>query len=64
MESLIIDIKSKDDLKFFAELAKKMGFKSRVLSLEEKEDIGMLKAIKEGATGDYVTKESVLKAII
>ena len=63
MESLVINIKSKKDAKFFAELAEKMGFKSHILSLEEKEDIGLARAIKEGATGNYVSKEIILKAL-
>jgi len=63
MESLVIDVKSKKDLKFFAELAAKMGYKSHVLSLEEKEDIGFGRAIEEGRKGDYVSKETVLKAL-
>ena len=63
MESLVIDIKSKKDLKFFAELAQKMGFKSHVLTLEEKEDIGLGNAIKEAVQKDYVSKESVIKAL-
>lgn len=63
MESLVIDIKSKKDLKFFTELAPKMGFKSHVLTLEEKEDIGLGNAIKEAVQKDYVSKESVIKAL-
>ena len=63
MESLVIDIKSKKDLKFFAELAQKMGFKAHVLSLDEKEEIALGNAIKEGAKGDYVSKNAVLKAL-
>lgn len=63
MESIIIDINNKKEAKFFAELVKKLGFTSRVLTAEEKEDIALVKAIDEGKKGKYVSRESVMKAL-
>ncbi len=63
MESIIININNKKDAKFFAELAHKLGFSSRVLTAEEKEDIALVKAIEEGKKGAYVKRETVMKAL-
>ena len=42
---------------------RKIKLNSIGFSLEEKEDIGLARAIKQGAKGKYVSKESVLKAL-
>jgi hypothetical protein len=63
MELVIRNIKSKTDLKFFQQLAKRLGLKTTKLTDEEKEDIGMGKAIKEAKKGDFVSREEVIKAL-
>ena len=63
MESIIINIPSKKELKFLTELAEKMGFTSRKLSPQEKEDMAMVNAITEAKQGDFVSRESVMKAL-
>jgi hypothetical protein len=40
-----------------------MGYKSRVLTDEEKEDMELLKAMKEGRKGKYVAREAVMKKL-
>jgi hypothetical protein len=42
---MIINAKSKSELNIFEELAKRLGLKSKVLSQEEMEEIGLLKAM-------------------
>jgi hypothetical protein len=45
------------------EIARKFGIKTRKLSIEDIEDIGLLKAIKEGETGEYVNTDQFLESI-
>ena len=63
MELVIRNIKSKQDFKLFAELATRLGLKTTDLSSEEKEDIALDKAIEEARKGDFVSRESVMKAL-
>ena len=59
MELVIKDIKSREDIKLFTELAKRLGLKTAKLSLEEKEDIGLGKAIEQARKGEYASEEKV-----
>ncbi len=60
MQTLILNGESAGDIKLIAEIAKKMGLKAKILSEEEKEDIGMLNAIKKGRTKKYIDTESFI----
>jgi hypothetical protein len=63
MDLVIKNINSKTDIKFFNELAKRLGLKTAELSLEEKEDIAMGKAIEEGLKSGFSDEASVLKTL-
>lgn len=63
MELLIRNIKAKGDIKLISELAARLGLKTSQLSLEEKEDIGLAIAIKEGRKSGYVSEETVMKTL-
>lgn len=63
METMVIKLKSKRDKSLFSELAKRLGLKSMVLSEEDKEDLGLLKAMLEAKRGEYVAKEKVMKVL-
>ena len=60
MQTLVLNGESAADIKLIAEIAKKMGLKAKILSEEEKEEIGMLNAIKKGRTKQYVNTESFI----
>ncbi|CAN5872366.1 hypothetical protein BH24BAC1_BH24BAC1_12050 [soil metagenome] len=60
MESLLIHPDSQEDLTLLLALAKKMGISARVITEEEKEDLGLLKAMEEGRTTDFVSRSSIL----
>lgn len=60
MQTLVLNGESAADIKLIAEIAKKMGLKAKILSEAEKEDIGMLNAIKKGRTKQYVNSESFI----
>jgi hypothetical protein len=63
METAVLQANSKADLKMLTDLAKKIGITVKYLTEEEKEDIGMLQAIKEGRTGKYVKTDSYLQKL-
>jgi hypothetical protein len=63
MTTLVINLKSKKDIPLFYALAERLHHKASILSEEDKEDIGLLKAMLEGKKGEYVSKETVLKAL-
>ena len=60
MKSAILTSESKKDLQLLIDLAKKIGVKTRMLTDEQLEDIGLVKAIKEGRTGTYVDTDKFL----
>jgi hypothetical protein len=44
-------------------VAEKMGIKTKYLSEEEIEDMGLGKAIMEGKTGEYIDTDEFLKSL-
>ncbi len=62
MELLIENIKSRQDRKMLVNLVKRLGFSSRDLSEEEKEDFALGKAIEQ-RTGDYVDYKDVMQLL-
>jgi len=63
MDTLIINLKSKKDRLPFYALAERLHLKASILSEEDKEDYGLLKAMLKAKKGDYVDKETILKAL-
>lgn len=64
METLLLISKSKENLKLLADLAKKIGVSVKYLTNEEKEDIGLLNAIKTGRTGELIDTDKFLQNLI
>jgi len=63
MQTLVLKSDSASNIKLIAEIAKKMGVKAKILTDEEKEDIGMLNAIMKGKTGQYIDNEDFVKML-
>ena len=63
METLILTGDKKSEMNLIGEIARKFGIKTRKLSMEDMEDIGLLKAIKDGETGEYVNTNEFLDSI-
>ncbi len=63
MKTLVVTSDNANELKVLKYLAEKMGMAAEVLSEEEKEDMGLLKAMMEGKQNDYVSEDEVLKAL-
>ena len=64
METVVLQGKSKSDLKALIEIAKKLGIMVRYLTEEEQEDIGLMDAMKQGRTKKYVNTDSFVKKLI
>ena len=63
MEAAIIYSEKSSDIKLMSDIAKKMGFKIKILSKESNEDIAILNAIKAGNSGVYIDTTKFLKKI-
>lgn len=63
MQTAIFNTDSKPNLKLLIELAKKLGIKTKILTDDEYEEIGLANAIKKGATGEYVETKSFVKRL-
>ncbi|TVR78548.1 MAG: hypothetical protein EA412_08935 [Chitinophagaceae bacterium] len=63
MKSAIFTSESDKDLKLLLELAKKLGIKTKVLSKEEYEDLGLKLAMDKGKIGEFVDTEKFLKSL-
>ena len=63
METMIIDIKSKQDKSLFYALAERLHLRAGIISPEDKENYALLKAMMQAKKNNYVSKEAVLKAL-
>jgi hypothetical protein len=63
MQTMVLEGKSKTDLKLLADLARKLGIKVKYLTEEEKEEIGLIRAIDQGNTGEYVDTGEFIKKL-
>ena len=63
MENILFKPKNKQELELLKTLGKKMGIKFSTLTKEEQEDMGLLKAMKEGRTGKQISRDSVMKIL-
>ncbi|MBW6500651.1 MAG: hypothetical protein K0B05_04580 [Bacteroidales bacterium] len=63
MEALLLNSESKSDMKLLLELAKKIGVKARIITESELEDIGLMNAIRQGRTEEFIDNQSFLKKL-
>jgi hypothetical protein len=63
METAVLQSKSKSDLKLLAENARKFGIAIKILTDEEKEEMGLLHAMKQGRTGKYTDTDTFVKKL-
>jgi hypothetical protein len=60
MEAVVIEVKSKNDIKFWLNLAKKTGTRASAIDTEEIEDAKLGGLIEEGLMSDSVSSESIM----
>ncbi len=63
MEVAIVQSEDKANLKLLAELARKMGIQFKVLTEEQKEDIGMGLLMKEADRSQKVSEEEIMRKL-
>ena len=57
MEAIILQGGTKSNIRLILELARKLDFKARKLSLEEMEDLGIALSISEGVQSGYLDEK-------
>jgi hypothetical protein len=63
MSSIVINPKSSKELKFIAELLQKLGVKSKVISDEDTEDLGLSLLMKDVDRSDLVSEDEVMEKL-
>ncbi len=63
MDTMLITVNSKSELKQLTELVQKMGVASKIISEEEKEDFVIHALIEEARKTPFVSREKVMKAL-
>jgi len=63
MKSAILTSDSSKNLKILVELAERLGIKAKMLTDEQLEDIGLIKAIKHGRTGNFIDTDKFVKSL-
>jgi len=63
MESIIISPKTKKEAKLIIDFLNKMNISSKIISDEEKEDLGLLVMLKETDLNDTLSREEVMKVL-
>jgi hypothetical protein len=64
MSGLIISTRKKTDLQLFADLAKRLGVKTKMVTDEELLDFGLLKAMEEGRGSKFVSTDIIMQKLI
>ena len=63
MESIVIRPKTRDEAKLITDLLEKMNISLKVITDEEKEDMGLLMMMKEIDRGEKVSYEEMMKKL-
>lgn len=63
MKTIVVTPKNENDFEFLTALLNKLKYEPKVLYDEEKEDMGLLKAMLEEKKGEYVSESEIMKAL-
>jgi len=63
MESIIINPKTQDEVRLIQDLLDKMNISSKIITDEEKEDMGLLAMMEEVDRSDRVPRDDVMKKL-
>jgi hypothetical protein len=63
MDSIIINPKNEKEFKFISDLLGKLGVNSKVLSAEEKEDLGLSFLMANSNRVEEVPREEIIKKL-
>ena len=63
MESIIINPKTKKEVKLVRTLLEKMNISSNIISEEEKEDLGLIAMMKEADRNETVSRDEIIRKL-
>ena len=63
MKSAILTSDSNKNLEILLELAKQLGIQVSMLTEEQIEDFGLVQAIKEGRTGNFIDTDEFVSSL-
>lgn len=63
METVVLNSESKENLKLLTDLAKKIGVQVKFIKNDEIEEVGLLSAILNGLTGEYIDTELFIESL-
>jgi hypothetical protein len=63
MESIVINPKTKSEAKIINDFLEKMNISSKVLTDEEKEDMGLVVMMKETDMDDLVSRDEIMRKL-
>lgn len=63
MKTIVVTPKNENDFEFLTALLEKLKYEVKILYDEEKEDMGLLKAMLKEKKGDYVSEDEIMKAL-
>lgn len=63
METIIVNAKNKSELQLISDVLKKMRIRMRILTIEEREDLGLIKLMKEADRTKTVSREKVMEKL-
>lgn len=63
MKTIIVTPKNENDFEFLTALLNKLKYEAKILYDEDKEDMGLLKAMLEEKKGEYVSEDKIMKVL-
>lgn len=63
MKTIVVELNDKSEFNIFLELIKKFKLKAKILSREDKEDIGLLKLMNEADRNKKVSENTIIKKL-
>jgi len=63
MKALVVKTKDQSEMKFISELLKKLGIQSKVMEMEEVEDLTMSILMKKADRSKKVSRETIMKKL-
>ena len=63
METLIVTLKDKHEMKLVSDMLKKMRINAKQLSDDDREDMGLSKLMRQANRTDKVSRDQVMKSL-
>jgi hypothetical protein len=64
METIMLQGKTKAEMKIFISLAQRMGIKAKFMTPSEVEDISLANAMENGRTGEFVNTQQFMENLL